>query len=379
MKILYIITQADGGGAQKYVLGLARHFGGSIAAGSEAGQLFDDARNLQITTYNLPHLKRALSPLNDFLAAWEIRRLIEREKPDIVHLNSSKAGVLGSFAAVGLSASRGSAFGGKTKVVFTAHGFIFNEPMGAAKRNFFLALEKMASNYRDYIITVSEADKQSALANKLISPDKISTIHNGIGQIQFLNKQEARRSLKIADDKIIIGTVANFYKTKGLDVLVEAAAKIDEQIISKLQIVILGDGAERKNLELGIRNYGLEKYIKLLGEIRDASKYLKAFDIFVLPSRKEGFPYAILEAIQAGLPIIATNVGGVPEALGGAGMLVKSEDPGALAGGISFLINNPEKMRELSQNSLERSNLFDEQKMLEDTEKIYQHILKAPR
>src|SRR5512135_3762816 len=100
MKILYIITQADGGGAQKYTLALARHFGGTVAAGSEAGQLFDDARSLQLTAYGLRHLKRSINPWHDFLACVEIRQLVKNTNPDIVHLNSTKAGILGSFACI---------------------------------------------------------------------------------------------------------------------------------------------------------------------------------------------------------------------------------------------------------------------------------------
>jgi glycosyltransferase involved in cell wall biosynthesis len=369
MKILYIITQADGGGAQNYVLTLAKYFGGTIAAGSEATELFDAAKNLQLTTYNLQHLKRAINPLNDFLGAWEIRRLIENEKPDIVHLNSSKAGILGSFASIGL----------KTKIIFTAHGFIFNEPMGSAKKNFYLAAEKLASGYRDYIITVSDADKNSALANNLISPNKVGTIHNGIGQIDFLNKQQARTDLKLPDDKIIIGTLANFYKTKGLDVLIDAVALLDEDIQSKIQVVIIGDGSERKNLEFRIMNYELGNCVKLMGKIPDASKFLKAFDIFVMPSRKEGFPYAILEAMAAGLPIIASNVGGMPEALGNAGMIIKPEDPKALANAIKYLVGDNEKRNELSRTALQRSKLFTEAIMLEQTQEIYRQITKASR
>src|SRR6185436_2761697 len=107
MKILYIITQADGGGAQKYTLDLARHFNGAIAAGDEATKLLDAAKADGLKTYPLKHLKRDINLWHDFLAMWEIRALIDSIKPDIVHLNSTKAGILGSFACVGL----------KTKVI----------------------------------------------------------------------------------------------------------------------------------------------------------------------------------------------------------------------------------------------------------------------
>jgi glycosyltransferase involved in cell wall biosynthesis len=439
MKILYIITRADGGGAQKYVLALARHFGGSIAAGhstlrdeplgsdsksDEAERLFDLADGAGLQTYRLKYLKRGINLWNDFLACVEIRQLVKHLNPDIVHLNSTKAGILGSFACIGL----------KTKAVFTAHGFIFNEPLGFALKNFYLALEKIASDYRDFIITVSDADKNSALANNLIKPDKITTIHNGIGLIDFLTKDEARHTLKLSDDekpfsgtvdvsplpllssrakpnasedesrdpstprlhssvgmthprvepsgimpseenKIIIGTIANFYKTKGLDVLIKAMSLLDDNIKQKVHLAIIGSGPEFRNLELGIRNYGLEQTVKLLGKIDNTAQYLRAFDIFVLPSRKEGFPYALLEAMQAGLPIVATNVGGIPEALGDAGMLIKPENPKVLAGAIAYISQNQQKRTELSQKAPERSKLFTEEKMLAETKKVYERVL----
>lgn len=383
MKILYIITQADGGGAQKYTLALAKHFGGAIAAGNEASRLFTDAQRAGLTTFELKHLKREINPWHDILAVWEIRELIKSYNPDIVHLNSSKAGVLGSFAAAWIKASA-SLFGGRykmiyPKIVFTAHGFIFNEPLPKPVKAFYLALEKIASGYRDFIIAVSDADRQSALDNKIIAADKIATVHNGLPAVDFLPKNQAKKELRLDENKLIIGNTSNFYLTKGLDVLIKSISLLNDAIKNRCQFVFMGDGPERKNLELGIRNYGLENNIKLLGKIDAASLYLKAFDAFVLPSRKEGLPFALLEAIQAGLPIIATKVGGIPETLDDAGILVEPENSEELAQAIWSVLANPPKQKELSQKALERAKLFTEEKMLEETEKIYKRALFSAR
>lgn len=350
MKILYIITQADGGGAQKYTLALAKHFGGAIAAGSEAGKLFDDAKKAGIETFPLSHLKRAINPWHDFLAVWEMRQLIKIYQPDVIHLNSTKVGILGSFAAVGMNA----------KVVFTAHGFRFNEPLGHLSKNFYLSLEKVASSYRDYIICVSEADHKAALDNNLIAPAKISTIHNGIAPINFLSREEARKELGLPLDKKIYGTIANDYLTKGLDVL--------ERIkpISGSLIAVIGQVSNQKQSN---------EHIKYLGYKPNASKYLKAFNGTFVPSRKEGFPYAVLEAMQAGQPIVATEVGGIPEALGDAGILVQPDSPEDFDRAIETELSDEKKIKELSQKALERSKLFTEDKMLEETKKIYEKIL----
>jgi len=425
MRILYIITQADGGGAQKYTLALARHFNGVVAAGNEAGKLFTDARRAGLTTFELKHLKRNISPWHDLRAVWEIHKLIKSYKPDIVNLNSSKAGILGSFAIIGT----------KVRVVFTAHGFVFNEPLNFAVKNFYLALEKIASGYRNYIITVSDADRRSALNNKLIAADKISTIHNGLPKIDFLPKDRARQELGLTNplpnpppsdalgerekrtglspvppplptcptklqrswmgegrpvphrsqttgaggegsqNGIIIGNTSNFYLTKGLDVLVNAIAMLDKKSPPDFFLAILGKGKLQKDLEQQIARLNLGAKIRLLTNLQRADIYLKAFDIFVLPSRKEGLPFALLEAMQAGLPIIATNVGGIPEALGDAGILVEPENPLALAGAIQSLQSNISKQKDLSQKALERSKLFTQEKMLAETEKIYRKLL----
>jgi glycosyltransferase involved in cell wall biosynthesis len=392
MNILYIITQADGGGAQKYVLALAKYFRGAIVAGDEAAKLFDDAKAAGLETFTLKHLRRNIHPWHDFWAIWEIRELVKNLRPDIVHLNSTKAGVLGSFACMGI----------KTKVVFTAHGFRYNEPLSYLSKNFYLAGEKIASSYRDYIICVSDADKESALKHHLIAPNKISTIYNGLPALNFLAKDEAcralnlpphpfpspsglrlrgsdsrRRGIKGGGDKFIFVTVANFYKTKGIDILIEAVRLLPGEIKDKSLFAIIGDGSEFENCKLKIEKLKLSPYIKLLGKILDAKQYLKAFDGFILPSRKEGFPFTMLEAMQAGLPIIATNVGGIPEALGDdAGILIKPEDPKALGEAIEAVLEDKNKATELSQKAAERSKLFTQEKMLAETQKIYELVFQ---
>ncbi len=379
MKILYLITQADRGGAQKYTLALAKHFKGAIASGHatlrnepsgsdsksiDTQTLFDDAKKIEITTFPIKHLKRNLNPWHDILAIGEIRQLIKNYNPDILHLNSSKAGILGSFASIGL----------KTKTIFTAHGFVFNEPMSLIKKIFYIIAEKLASHFRDYIICVSNADKHSAQKYRLISPHQISTIYNGIEPINFLPKSEAQSFLKLPANKLIIGTIAGFYKTKGLDTLMQAMALMPNEIKSKMQIVLIGNGPEFKNLKLKIKNLKLEGIVLTPGSIDNASVYLKAFDIFILPSRKEGFPYTLLEAMQAGLPIITTKVGGIPEAVDNAGILVEANQPPALAEALKYLINNPNEQLKLANLAEQRAQNFSQTQMLTETQKIYSQL-----
>ncbi|MDE2311648.1 MAG: glycosyltransferase family 4 protein [Patescibacteria group bacterium] len=366
MKILYIITQADNGGAQKYVLTLAKHFGGAIAAGNEKNELLTKAKTAGLKVFELKHLKRKVNLWHDLLAIWEITRLIKTFNPDLVHLNSTKAGLLGSLA--------GRLAG--VKVVFTAHGFRYLEPLSPAGKRFYLLMEKLASRFRDRVIAVSQTDYNAAIVDRIIVSQKILVIHNGITQTEFYDQAAARAKLGLANDKIQIGAVAGLYLTKGLDVLIDAVAKLQSLWREKIFVTIIGDGPEYQNCQIKIADLGLAGQIKLTGNVDEAARCLKAFNVFVIPSRKEGLPFALLEAMQASLPIIAARVGGVPEALKDGGLLVPPENPKALAQALEQIMTDGNLATRLAMRARELSREFTQEKMLAETEKLYEAVLK---
>ena len=374
MNILYVVTQGEVGGAQKYVLQLAQAFHGRIAMGTESDRLAMEAENAGIAVSRLYHLKRGISPLNDILALYDLVHLVKKTRPDIVHLNSSKAGFLGSLLPWFID----------VKIIYTAHGFVFNEPKNPITKWFLKWLERFSSRFRDYIIAVSQYDMQTALEAKIIDPGKISVVHNGIDEFILLNKTSARQYLGLSTEKAVVGTIANPYHNKGLDVLIKAASLLPLEQRDFLQIGIIGEGKMRHLLERQIAKLGLQNVVKLLGHRELANHYLRAFDVFTLPSRKEGFPYALLEAMQAGLPIIATEVGGNSEALGGAGILIPPNNPKQLANTISTLIfgTAPDggitKLEELSKKSLLRARELTPENMISETNKIYEMIIMKP-
>lgn len=368
-KILFIVTQSDFGGAQRYifdlVVNLKNEFLISVAAGPKGGdELLNRLEKNGIAIHRLKHLKRAINPCHDWLAYRELKNLIKNEKPDIVHLNSSKAGVLGSLAAARLP----------SRVIYTAHGWTFNEPNNPLKRQIYLGAEKWTSRYKDRIICVSEYDRRSALKYDIASPEKLITIHNGLDwqKLEFLSKKTAldflAAKVEISNNKLI-GAVANLYPAKGLTYLIKTARFIK----SPCQILIIGEGPERRNLEQQIAKYQLQNKVLLLGALPQAYRYLRAFDFFILPSVKEGFPYAILEAMAAGLPIVATSVGGLPEIIedGRNGFLVAPQNPLALAEKINYLLENPDQARLFGQTNLEKIKEFDLKKMTQKTKEIY--------
>lgn len=365
-KILYLITQSEQGGASRYVFDLATNLKSKgyeiiIAAGGKH-ELFSNAQNNGIKTYQVKNLVREINPIKDISAYFEIKSLIKKIKPDILHLNSSKAGVLGSLA-------------GKNnvkKIIYTVHGFVFNEPLSSWKKNLYIFAEKFSSKYKNKLICVSEYDRQVGIKNKIADDKKFITIHNGIKNITFLDKQAARQKLNLPNDKIIIGTIANLYRTKGLNYLIEAAKIVTNQIPNVIFRVI-GFGDLEKELNDQIKDYNLtDKFI--IEKKTDGFKYLKAFNVYAASSVKEGLPYTILEAMLAELPIVATKVGGIPEMINDKnGILVEPKNPQALAQGIIKLLSDNNLAYQLSTQAVkDAEKMFDLEKMIMATESIYQ-------
>lgn len=374
--ILYLITQSELGGAQQYCLDLALNlkdeFDVVIAFGEQGkdGALAQKLSENNIKYYSIPHLKRSVSPINDFLATLEIIKLIKKIKPDIIHLNSSKISILGSLATF---FSKSKILNLKSKIIYTAHGWVFNEPLSIWKKLFYKYAERFTSRFKDKIICVSEFDYKTALEQKICPKEKLIIIHNGINEINFLPRQEAREKLNLPDSGFIVGSIGNLYKTKGFEYLIEAIKKLINEKI-KISAVIIGEGAERENLTNLIKKYKLEDNIILAGRISEAAQLLSAFDLYVCSSVKEGLSYTIIETMLNGLPIIATRVGGNPELIedGRNGLLINSQDPEDLAEKIKKLMNNTELQQELStQARIKAQKKFSLEKMLEETKKIY--------
>src|SRR3989344_4859122 len=381
-KILYVITQAEMGGAQRYLYDLATSFEAqnydiSVAIGqSQDKSLIYLLRSKNLPVYELKRLVRAISPINDFWAIFELRKLYQKIKPDIIHLNSTKAGIIGSLANHTITKI-------SYKVIYTAHGWVFNEPMSKIKKWLYWGLEKITSRPKDKIICVSAFDYQTAIKYKIAGTKKLITIHNGLDTdtLEFLPKEEALNKLisnfkfQISNSSIIIGTIANFYKTKGLEYLIGSTKILISNSQYPIFLIIIGDGELRPQLEELIKKYDLENNIILAGRQENASQYLKAFDIYVSSSVKEGLPYSILEAMAAELPIITTAVGGVPEMIkdNDNGLLIEPKNYKILAEKIKYLIENKPLAQRLGKQARQdvKEN-FSKEKMIRETFKQYQ-------
>jgi glycosyltransferase involved in cell wall biosynthesis len=382
-KILYLVTQTKWGGAQKYVLELARHFAKDnevhIAYGEvdQPNQRFLTlAKKFNVKTIPIQKLVRRIDPNKEISAAIELKKLLSKENYNLVHLNSSKAGLLGALAAKVFNINPLNI---KTRIVYTAHGFVFNEPLAKIEKIAYKFSEKFSTGIQHAIITVSEFDKQSAIDNKICSPHKMHVVHNGLdfSQYDFLNREQAREKLNLNYEQKYFGTIGSFYTTKGYTYLIAAIKLlVDEQseLLKNHRWIFIGDGPEEKNIKKQIADNKLGDYIKIISPQDNDWKFLKAFDYFILPSVKEGLPYTILEAGLAKIPTVASKVGGIPEILDAkkTGLLTTPANPLSLVEAIKKITsdkNLAEKMTEANYKNIQEN--FDLRKTLQKTEEVY--------
>lgn len=381
-KILYMITKGNLGGAQRYVYDLATslpqdNFEAVVACGDKDGEtLAKLLLEKNIRVIKIEGLGREIETLKDFKVFRNLIKIIKTEKPNIVHLNSSKIGLLGALAILYLKIS--SIAHNKYQVprsIFTAHGWSFNEKNRSAFSRFIYYLgHYLTILICDTTIAVSEKSKKDVAFLPFLR-DKIKVIYNGISNFEMLPKEEARRILASQETaKTIIFSITELHQNKGIDVALEALALLPETTKEKMIYCIAGIGEEKENLEKLAEELKISDIIRFLGFVPQASKLLSGTDIFLLPSRTEAFPYVVLEAGLSGRPVVATCVGGIPEIIKDMqnGILVHPRNPKEIAEAILYLLDHTERQKEFGDEINKTViNFFSLNKMLEETIKLY--------
>ena len=382
-KILFVITKSVWGGAGRYVYDLATripqaNFDVAVAAGGD-GLLAERLRAAGIRTIPLRWLERDVNPLKEMLAFVSLILLFLRERPTVVHLNSSKVGSLGGAAA---AIARLLTLSNYPRAVFTVHGWAFHEPRPFWQRWLIAAGGWLASLFHDRVILISTEDHRAA--GRFIPARKLALIFNGIDPTPPLPRGDARSLLgertgkPIALDTMLIGSIAELTRNKGINVLIGAAAMLAEENPSRQwRIMVIGEGEERERLQAAIASADLSESVSLAGFLPDAGRNASAFDIFVLPSLKEGLPYAIMEAMAAGVPVVASRVGSVLDLIRDreSGILVPAGDAHSLAKELAGLIAHPGTRRMLADTARQRiRNEFGVSEMLRQTVGLYTNM-----
>ncbi|MHB1316279.1 MAG: glycosyltransferase [Minisyncoccota bacterium] len=369
-KVVHLITKGSPfGGAQNYVFTLATNLPKnkfeSIVLCGKGGELKSKLKKSSITIEEISYLERNINPISEIRAFFLIIKKLKELKPDILHTNSSKAGLLGAIAGHIARVPR---------IIFTGHGWSSNEKRSWIIRKFFLILHWKTILLSDRTICVSKKTKND-VSGLLSVRNKTCVVYNGITPFEMLDKNTAQKYIQdtyhIKDIKTLwLGTIAELHSNKGLDLIIKALSEIK----LPFSFFIIGEGDERKNLEELVKKYNLEEKVFLLGNIPDAKKYLKAFDIFTLTSRTESLPYAILEAGFAGLPILASRVGGISEIIhnGTDGVLVQpnTED---IYQGLSHLLSQVNKRDLYAQNLKQKiEKNFSLEQQIKQTIHVYE-------
>lgn len=364
MKILYLITRAEPGGAQVHLLELIKGFREKaelhLAVGSDKDDfLVGEAKGLGITVCQLRNMVHPLHPGRDIQGLSEIMQIIRRLKPDLIHAHSSKAGFLGRLAAKleGLPS------------IFTAHGWAFTEGVPFPRRFLALAMEKIAGRLGGTVIAVSHHDANLALRYGVVSPARLKVVWNGIPDVPY------RADPSLNPPKIAM--VARFSPPKDHTLLLRALAPLRHL---PWELVLVGDGPLLPEVKELAHNLGIAHRVNFLGKRLDVPQILSSAQIFVLVSKWEGLPISLLEAMRAGLPVVASDVGGVGEAVkeGHNGFLISRGDEETLRSRLQTLIvDSALRLAMGRQGRRLYESHFTVSKMLQETWKIYEEVLSG--
>jgi glycosyltransferase involved in cell wall biosynthesis len=372
-KILFVITKSNFGGAQKYVYELAvatKKHGHSVmvACGGTGGKkaglglLAEKLTAAGITVIHIPHFTRNMSADDDFTAFFEVKRLIREERPDVLHVTSSKAGGIGALAG---------RFLGVPNIIFTSHGLTIDEVWRPFWQRFLIYTGTWLTMwFSHYSIMISKETYERAKRMPIVG-DRARFIHNGVAPVDFYTKEEALKELElpIPSHHVVIGGIGELHVNKNWHMAIQTIATMP----SHIHLAIIGSGEEYESLEYHIEKFNVKDRVHLLGYVPDAVRYLKAFDIFLLPSKKEGLPYVILEAGLAGLPVVASDLPGNRDIIesGTHGFLVAPE-PKLLSTSLEMLLRDEGMRRRFGAALQERvMNEFSIHHMVDETFALY--------
>lgn len=381
-RVLHLITRLDLGGAQQNTLFCVEHhdrrsFDVDLVAG-RGGDLDSTARGIAGAGVLLvPWLRHSIAPWADLLALFRLCAHFRRRRIDLVHTHSSKAGILGRLAA---------RLAGVPAVVHTVHGWSFNPTQRPWRRQAYTGLERLAAGLTDKLIVVARRDREHGLALGIGHPRQYEVVHSGIDIGQFSQNGQGREALRQAlgfePGHRVVGTLSCLKPQKAPLDFVRAAAAAHAQD-SELRFFIAGDGELRPQVERLARELGLgNDVLKLLGWRTDVPELLRAMDVFLLTSLFEGLPRVVLQAMAAGVPVVATAVDGTPEVVEDrrTGLLIPAGQPERAAAAVLELTRDPTLRQECVRRGRERiDKRFEIREMVQSLDRIYLSLLEGPR
>jgi glycosyltransferase involved in cell wall biosynthesis len=388
LRVLRLIARLNIGGPARHTVILndrLRDFGFETllvhgSPGATESNLEDLARDRGIDTIYVTELGRRIHPLDDLKAFVRVLRIMRRWRPDIVHTHTAKAGSIGRVAAFLSNLTRRRSK--RCVIVHTFHGHVFAGYFGTAGSLAVRVIERTLALMTDRIIAISDRQRNDLVDGfRITSPSRVSVVPLGLDLDDLLQRslefRGVRSTLAFGERDVVIGFVGRLVPIKDVETFIRAAALASERLPA-LRVVIAGDGECRGRLEELARNLGIGERVRFLGWRRDLLPLYASFDLFVLSSLNEGTPVALIEAMAAGVPVIATSVGGVPDVLhdGENGTLVPARDPISLANAICTVAADPQRSRSLAENARATvSRRYNSGRLVEDIARLYTDVV----
>jgi glycosyltransferase involved in cell wall biosynthesis len=386
IKICHIITRLDmGGSAQNTLLtcrelgrkyrivlvhGLSRESNMTESEKSCVNRQVALAEAKGVKVIQLPALVRRISPANDIRALFDLFKIIAAEKPEIIHTHTSKAGILVRMAA---------ALSRVPKIVHTPHGHVFFGHFGPVLSRIFLLIEKLCAHSTHRVVALTHGECKDYVDLNVYPKHKIAKIHSGVDIEKFkncqVNRVDKKRSLGIQPTGPVVGFVGWLLPIKGPMFLLKAMDSVWLEV-PDANLVFLGKGDLDVSLRSEALKTGKNGSVKFLGWRDDVEEIMLLFDIFVLPSLNEGMGRVLVEAMAAGKPVIASNVGGIPDLVkdGYNGLLVPPGDPEVLANNIMRLIQNPDEAQRMGQQGKKMCDRFGIDAMIAKLDHLYSEL-----
>ncbi|WP_049898136.1 glycosyltransferase family 4 protein [Halococcus agarilyticus] len=364
--VLHVITRSDWGGAPRIVNLLAAEAAANTAvACGTGGKLIDELRARDIPVFEQPSLRSPPGPA-DARAFVDLYRLLRRESFDLVHCHSTKAGMLGRSAAKLAG----------TPTVFTVHGWGFYNTGYDWAAPIVTRSERLLARSTDAIVCVSENDLAEGRERGIIQHTHSTVIHNGVPPVSVpADRRTLFEEAGIEPGTVVVGAIARLVDQKNPIGIVRIAGELQKRG-HDATAVLIGDGPLAADCERYADEHGIE--IHLLGFRERALELLLDFDVFVLPSRFEGFPLTVLESLHAGVPVVAYDVGGVGEAIvdGETGFVVAPGDATAFVDRVERLVTDADRRDEMGNRAeAVAASAFTAQRMAAEYDRLYADVL----
>ena len=384
IKVLHIITRLDLGGSStntiETVARLDRNkYDAHLSFGrthDPEGKIISSLKKRGILFTQIDDLRREIHPWLDLKSFFLLLREIKAGQYDIVHTHTSKAGVVGRWAAK---------FAGVKCIIHTPHGHIFYGYFNSFISKIFIAIEQFTALITHKIITLTERGKEEHIAFKIARTEKFTAIYSGV-DLENLEREPCdigsfKKEFFVPPQATVFGTVARIDPIKGIRYLVEAMAKLIQSFPNS-RLLIVGDGTERQEIQKKVNSLHLAEKVIFTGYREDVPQLLQIMDVFVLPSLNEGMGRVILEAMAFAKPVIATNTGGIPEIVqdGKTGILVAPRQSEPLAEAMLKLSADPLLRKELGANGkIFLEDTFTLDRMVEKIDNLYTELMAQRR